>query len=204
MRWQCSRSAATHGGPAAQSGRSRPPPTPWARGSGASSTAGRCGYASIKAGDIEAGVAEMEKAVDWFGRSQLRYTRVVFGARLCEGYLRLGDHERARALLEEFLPISREGGYRHAEGLVERILGEVVARDDGAAAAAHLESAVRIFEEVGAHDELGRALVALAGVRQQTQDLAGARHLLQRALTLFEECGTVDEPARVRALLDCE
>jgi hypothetical protein len=88
--------------------------------------------------------------------------------------------------------------------LVERILGEVVARDDGAAAAAHLESAVRILEEVGAHDELGRALVAQAELRQRAQDLAGARHLLQRALALFEECGTVDEPARVRALLDCE
>ena len=64
----------------------------------------------------------MEKAVDCpFGASQLRYTRVIFGARLCEGYLRLGDLVRARALLEEFLTICREGGYRHGEGLVERI-----------------------------------------------------------------------------------
>ena len=163
-----------------------------------------CGYASIKAGDVEAGVAEMEKAVDWFGRSQLRYTRVIFGARLCEGYLRLGDLARARALLEEFRAISREGGYRHAEGLVERILGEVVARDDPAAATTHFESAVGIFEDIGARDELARALVAQAGLRQRAQDRAGARHLLHRALALFEECGTVDESARVRALLDCE
>ena len=161
-----------------------------------------CGYASIKAGDHEAGVAEMERAVDWFGRSQLSYTRVIFGARLCEGYLQLGDRTRARALLEEFLVTSRDGGYRHAEGLVERILGEALAGDDRETAEAHLASAVRILEEIGARDELARALVAQAGLRQEARDLDGARALLQRALALFEACGTIDAPAGVHARLD--
>jgi len=140
--------------------------------------------------------------VDWFGRSQLHYTRVIFGARLCEGYLRLGDLARAQAMLEEFLTICREGGYRHGEGLVERILGEVVTPDDPAAAAAHLDAAVRLFEEVGARDELARTLVAQAELRRQAPDPTGARSLLERALALFEECGTIDEPARIRALLE--
>jgi class 3 adenylate cyclase/tetratricopeptide (TPR) repeat protein len=156
-----------------------------------------CGFASIKTGDLEAGVAEMERAVDWFGRAKLHYTRAVFGARLCEGYLRLGDHRRARALLEELLVVTRDGGYLHAEGLVERVLGEALLRDDPVKAAAHLAAAVQIFEQVGAQDELARALVAQAGLRRSGR----ARALLERALALFEECGTIDEPARVRALL---
>jgi class 3 adenylate cyclase/tetratricopeptide (TPR) repeat protein len=161
-----------------------------------------CGYASIKSGDVQAGVAEMEKAIDWFGQSQLRYSRVIFGARLCEGYLRLGESKRARALLEEFLAISRDGGYLHAEGLVERILGEAVTPDDPAGAAAHLESAAVIFEQVGARDELARVLVAQAELLRRAHDPDGARALLERALALFDACGTVDEPARVRALLE--
>ena len=127
---------------------------------------------------------------------------MIFGARLCEGYLRLGDPARARPLLEEFLGIAREGGYRHAQELIKRILGEALTPVDPAAVADHLESAARIFEEVGARDELGRALAAQAGLRRSAQDLAGACRLLRRALELFEACETVDEPPRIRALLD--
>jgi class 3 adenylate cyclase/tetratricopeptide (TPR) repeat protein len=159
------------------------------------------GRGRVMVGDVAGGLAEMEEAAEWFERSQLRYTHAVFGTRLCESYVRLGDGGRARPLLEKFLAICRQGGYRHAEGLVERVLGEALALDDPAAASEHLAAAARILEEVGARDELARTFVAQANLRRAACDVAAARHLLQRALVLFEACGTLQEPARVRAIL---
>ena len=159
------------------------------------------GRGRVMVGDVAGGLAEMEEAAEWFERFQLRYTHAVFGTRLCESYLRLGDFARARAPLEKFLTICRQGGYRHAEGLVERVFGEAVAVDDPAAASEHLEAAARLLEEVGARDELARTFVAQANLRRAAHDAAAARPLLRRALELFEECGTLQEPARVRAML---
>jgi class 3 adenylate cyclase/tetratricopeptide (TPR) repeat protein len=159
------------------------------------------GRGRVMVGDVAGGLAEMEEAVEWFGRSQLRFTQAFFGARLCESYLRLGDFARARAPLEKFRAICRQGGYRHIEGLVERVFGEALAVEDPEAATEHLEAATRLLEEVGARDELARTFVAQAKLRRAAHDDDAARHLLQRALELFEECGTLQEPARVRAIL---
>lgn len=60
---------------------------------------------------------------------------------------------------------------------------------------------MRIFEAMGARNELGKALVAQAELSRANGDSAGARQLLERALAIFEKLGTLDEPARVRAAL---
>ena len=158
-------------------------------------------YGQVKAGDLAAGVAGLTEAVAWFERSNLRFSRSSWGLRLAEGYIKTGDRAQARALVAEILTSCHEFGHRHLEGAAERLLGEIMAPDDPSAAAAHLERAVRILEDVGARDELARVFVAQASLRRAAHDRAGARRLLERALTLFEELGTVDEPPRVRAAL---
>jgi class 3 adenylate cyclase/tetratricopeptide (TPR) repeat protein len=159
------------------------------------------GYGLVKAGETAHGTAELAEAVEWLGRSQLPYTRAVFALRLGDAYLRQGERVKARAIFEEVLVTSREGGYRYHEGRAGRLLGEVVAPEDPVAAAHLLEAAVRILEKVGARNELAQALVAQANLRQAAGDAAGARQLLERALALFEALGTLDEPSRVRAVL---
>jgi len=159
------------------------------------------GYGLVKAGETEHGTAELEEAVEWLERSHLPYTRAVFALRLGDAYLRQGERVKARAIFEEVLVTSREGGYRYHEGRAGRLLGEVVASEDPAAAAHLLEAAARLLEKVGARHELAQALVAQANLRQAAGDAAGARQLLERALALFEALGTLDEPSRVRAAL---
>ena len=88
----------------------------------------------------------------WFERSQLRYTRSVTALRLAEGHLRPGDRRRAGEILERIIVDSREGGYRHVEGVAERLLGECALPADRAGAARHLAAAERILTEVGARN----------------------------------------------------
>ncbi|MBI2152419.1 MAG: sigma 54-interacting transcriptional regulator [Candidatus Rokubacteria bacterium] len=162
--------------------------------------AGR-GYGLVKAGEVQAGTAELEEAVAWFDRSNLRYSRSSWALRLAEGCLKQGERARARGVLEEVLRATRQVGYRHLEGIAERLLGECLAPEDPSAAEGHLEEAVRILEGVDARNELARALVAQADLRLAKGDPSGARQLLTRALAIFEALGTLDEPPLVRAAL---
>jgi class 3 adenylate cyclase/tetratricopeptide (TPR) repeat protein len=162
--------------------------------------AGRA-YGLVKAGDVAAGVAALEEAVAWFDQSNLRFSLSSWSLRLVEGYIKMGERSRAREVVVRVLATCHEFGHRHLEGAAERLLGEILASEDPSVAAAHLEAAVRTLEDVGARDELARALVAQASLRRLAGDRAGARQLLGRALALFEELGTVDEPAHVRAAL---
>ena len=159
------------------------------------------GHGLVKIGKMEAGIAELTAAVAWFEQSRLHYTRWVFALRLGEAYLRQGERLQARARFEEVLTISQEAGYRHLAGVAERFLGETLMPQEPAAAAAHLTAAVQLLEEIGARNEMAKALVAQAHLCRATGDLAGARRLLDRALVLFETLGTLDEPRRVQALL---
>ena len=78
------------------------------------------GRGRVMVGDVAGGLAEMEEAAEWFERSQLRYTHAVFGTRLCESYVRLGDFARARSASRNVphnLPAGRlpaRGGPRRA------------------------------------------------------------------------------------------
>jgi len=158
------------------------------------------GRGLVMMGQIAAGVADLEEAVAWFDRSQLRFTRSLFALRLAEAYLRQGSPRRARAVLEEVLATTRKLGYRHLEGVAERLFAESLATEDPTATAAHVELAIGILEKVGAENELAKALV-IQGELVRRYDLPKAREHLERALALFEALGTVDEPSRVRGIL---
>jgi class 3 adenylate cyclase/tetratricopeptide (TPR) repeat protein len=159
------------------------------------------GYGLIKRGQVEAGVAQLEEAVAWFERSNLRYTRSSWALRLAEGHLRLGHRARAQEIAAGVLGFSREASYRHLEGAAARLLGEILAPEDPAAAASHLDKAIALLEDMAAHDELAKALVPRADLHRRTGDVGTARGLLTRALELFESVGTLDGPPVVRAAL---
>ena len=158
------------------------------------------GYGLTKQEKFDAGIAELAEALEWLERSHLGHFRWLYGYWLVEGYLRQGDRARARALVEEILATGREES-RRAEGVGERLLGESLMSEAPTTAAAHLETAARVLEEIGARNELAKALVALGEIRHATGDMSGARQLLERALETFDELGTLDEPPRVRAAL---
>jgi len=159
------------------------------------------GYGLIKGGQVETGTAQLEEAVAWFERSNLRYTRSSWALRLAEGHLRLGNRARARKIATEVLDYSREAGYRHLEGAAARLLGEILGAEDPEAATSHLDAAIELLGEMDARDELAKALVARADLHRAAGDVGVARRLLTRALEIFESLGTLDGPPLVLAAL---
>jgi tetratricopeptide (TPR) repeat protein len=157
------------------------------------------GYAHIKAGRVGTGVAQLDEVVAWFRRSDHRYAFLRYALWLAEGYLRLGDPASARPLIDDVLSTSRRMGYLHCEGLAGWLMGEYLATEAPEAAEDCVETAMRILEEVDARNDLARAMLTRAALRQRSGDPDAARQLLDKAYAAFQRLGTLDEPARVEA-----
>jgi tetratricopeptide (TPR) repeat protein len=159
------------------------------------------GYGLLKSGAIERGVAQLEEWVAWFERSKLQLSHASFAVCLGEGYLRQGRRAEARDLFTRVLATSREAGYRHFEGISQRLLGESLIAEDPAAAAENLDAALRVLEQVGARNEIAKTMAARAELQRVLGDIEAARQTFEHALKLFESLGTLDGPVRVRAAL---
>ena len=159
------------------------------------------GYGEIKAGRVDAGMAELSEAVAWFASSDLRYTYLHQASWLAEGHLRRCDRASARSLIQEILDTSRRAGYLHFEGRACWLMGDCLAAEAPASAEDCAETAMRILEGVGARDDLAKAMVTRAALRQGAGDVATARQLLKQAYAIFQALGTRLEPARVKAAL---
>jgi tetratricopeptide (TPR) repeat protein len=159
------------------------------------------GYGKIKAGRVDEGIAELSEGLAWFESSHMRWTHTIGAVYLAEGYLRRGDRTSARPLIERVLATSRATGYLHYEGRACWLMGEYLAADAPAAAEDHVETAMRIFERVGARNDLAKAMVTRAALRQRAGDIATARQLLEAANAIFHTLGTHGEFARIEAAL---
>jgi class 3 adenylate cyclase/tetratricopeptide (TPR) repeat protein len=157
------------------------------------------GYGQIKAGQFDAGIANLREALAWLGRSGLRYAYLTDALRLAEGHLRRGDTTNAQPLIQDILEVSRASGYLHFEGRACWLMGDCFAAEDSMAAEDYIENAMRILEGVGARNDLAKAMLTRAALRQRAGDNVMARQLLERTRALFRELGTLDEPARVDA-----
>src|SRR5271167_2444585 len=123
------------------------------------------GYGEIKAGRVDAGMAELSEAVAWFASSDLRYTYLHQASWLAEGHLRRCDRASARSLIQEILDTSRRAGYLHFEGRACWLMGDCLAAEAPASAEDCAETAMRILEGVGARDDLAKAMVTRAALR---------------------------------------
>ena len=165
----------------------------------AATAKGALGYAEIRAGRVDVGIADLREAVAWLDSSNLRYPRWRFSLLLSEGHLRAGNLATARSLAEGVLEQSRGMGYLHFEGMACWLMGECLASEDPVSAEPYVENAMDILERVGARNDLARAMVTRAALRQAAGDMAAARALLDRAYAIFQALGTLDEPLRVEA-----
>jgi class 3 adenylate cyclase/tetratricopeptide (TPR) repeat protein len=159
------------------------------------------GYALVKSGKVSAGTLILTEVVTWLDQSKLQYTRSVIGLLLAEAYLYQSDHGRARELAHGILTISRDSGYRHLEGVAERLFGEALVGVDDVAAAEHLSRAEQLAGDTGAANEGAKSLMGRAELHRRRQDHAKARELAKRAYGIFETLGTVDELTRAKKLL---
>jgi tetratricopeptide (TPR) repeat protein len=159
------------------------------------------GYGQIKAGRFDSGIADLSDALGWLDRADFRFTYLAFALWLAEGYLRMAHAAKAHPLIQDILDTSETKGYIHIEGRAHWLMGDCLAVEGLPAAEDHIATAMRILENVGARNDLAKAMVSRAALRQRAGDAAAARQLLARALALFRELRTLDESARVEAAL---
>jgi len=76
-----------------------------------------------------------------------------------------------------------------------------LAAEAPASAETYADSAIRIFEQIGAHNDLAKAMVARAELRQSAGEAEAARSLLEQARAMFQALGTRGEFARIDAAL---
>jgi tetratricopeptide (TPR) repeat protein len=157
------------------------------------------GYGKIKGGQVDNGIAELSEAFNWFGGSHKSYTNLYFTLWLAEGCLRQGDCTRARLLVEDVLDTCQTAGYLHYEGRARWLMAECLAPTAPAAAEGYVETAVDILNLVEARNDLGKAMLTRAALRQSAGDVTTARQLLDHARAIFQSLGTHDEPARIEA-----
>ena len=117
----------------------------------------------------------------WFEKSRLRYTYARYALLLAEGHLRRGDRPLARSLIEGLLETSRSLGYLHVEGTACWLMAEYLASEAPSSAEPYVEKAMKILERIGARNDLARAMVTRAALRQAAGDVATARALLDEA-----------------------
>jgi class 3 adenylate cyclase/tetratricopeptide (TPR) repeat protein len=159
------------------------------------------GYAEIKAGRVDVGITELTEAAAWFDSSHLRHSRLRLDLWLSEGQLKQGDRASARPLLQEVLQISREAGYLYFEALACWLMAECFATDMPSLAEDYVATAIDILERIDARNDLAKAMVTEAVLRQRNGDTATARRLLERAHAIFSVLSTRDELARVSRAL---
>lgn len=159
------------------------------------------GFGKIKAGRIDEGIAELNESLAWFESARMRWTQIIGSAWLAEGYLRRGDRASARPLIDRILATSRTTGYVQYEGRACWLMAECLAGEALRAAEDLIDAAIRIFRRIEARNDLARAMVTQAALRQRAGDGANARRLLDDALAIFDRLDTLDECARVKAAL---
>ena len=159
------------------------------------------GYGEIKAGRVDAGMAELREAAEWFESAHLRHSQLRLDLWLAEGHLFQGGRASARPLIEEVLRASRETGYLYFEGLACWLMSECLAAEAPTAAAEWVEIAIHIFERIDARNDLAKAMVTRASLIQKDGEVATARQLIERADAIFRALGTRDEPAKVERAL---
>jgi transcriptional regulator with AAA-type ATPase domain/tetratricopeptide (TPR) repeat protein len=157
------------------------------------------GYALVKIGDFQSGLPLLHDAVKWFAGTHVLYNRSTCSVWLADSLVRSGNREGGREVATAVLATSESVGYRYVQGVASRILGESLTPDDTGAAAAHLQTARGIFEQMNARNDLAKTLLAQAAVHASLAEFDRARQLLDEAGRMFEVLGTTDEPDRVRA-----
>jgi hypothetical protein len=80
-------------------------------------------------------------------------------------------------------------------------LADCLAAEAPDTAEEHVDQALPVLDRIGARNDVAKALVIKARLRQAAGDIGTARRLLQQAAAIFAALGTLDEPARVAMTL---
>lgn len=115
------------------------------------------GYSHLAAGDAGRAIGLLEEVVESFAQFPFPQWEGLFGAKLAEARLCLGDLAGARIAAEHAVEVTEACGFRFGAGWARRTLGKVATREGRLdEASKDLDRAREIFTGLGAKLELAR------------------------------------------------
>jgi predicted ATPase len=150
------------------------------------------------------GLADMRRGVELRREQSVLLADGQFKILLAEVEARLGDVERALAILDEALATSERIGHRYFDAELHRARGEMLLkrdRTDPRAAEQALLKAIAIAREQGTRSFELRAALSLANLYQSSARPADAHAFLAPALEGFSPTSEMLEIAEAQALL---
>jgi tetratricopeptide (TPR) repeat protein len=174
-------------------------PTVYFRGWGQLSLAA----AQCKDGQFDAGLETLAAIVGLVLATRHELGYLLFAPLLAEAFIAAGEHQRARATIDDLLARADGCDARFAQGSGRRLLAELLLLSNGGAEFAEqqfLES-IDLLRMIGAESELGLALAGYGRLQSRRGDVAAARSLLDEALGILDRLGTMHEPDRIEGEL---
>jgi hypothetical protein len=104
-------------------------------------------------------------------------------------------------LIDYVLETSRATGYLQYEGRGCWLMAECLAAEAPEAAEDYANHAIGIFEQIGARNDLAKAMVARATLHKSAGEIEAARRLFEQARGIFQTLGTRGEFGRIDAAL---
>lgn len=158
-------------------------------------------YFYVQQGEWSAAVKEFHALEQLIRDTDNRLVLLKTNAYYAQALLGLGQFDEAQKLADAHVDQARATHAKHAEGVGQRVRGEIlVAQGEWKAARQAFAEAVRILDALGSRLELARAYHARAVCEYAAGDRAAARRNAKRARSLFEEMGAPRDLARVADL----
>jgi hypothetical protein len=120
----------------------------------------------------------------------MRFSHVIAATWLAEGHLQRGDRAAAHQLIDYILTTSRSTGYLQYEGRACWLMAEWLYPEAPEAAEDYVDAALKIFTQIGAANDLARAMLTRAVLRAKAGDVEPARRLTTEANAIFRQLGT--------------
>ena len=162
-------------------------------------------FASMRDGNLSQSIEILDQTVQALRAARFIWSE-VYAAPLGEGYWRAGRYEDAERVLDDVVERSERCRMLPVLGTAYYLKAEVaLSQAQGASGFApvetNLQQAIRILREIGAENDLARALACFGRLRLRQGQVAEARAHLTTALEIFERLGTLREPDEVQSLV---
>lgn len=158
-------------------------------------------YFYVQQGEWSAAVEEFHVLEQLIRQTDNRLVPLKTQPYYAQALLGLGQFDQAQKLADAHVDQARATQAKHAEGVGQRVRGEIlVAQGEWKAARQAFAEAVRILNALGSRLELARAYHARAVCEFASSELDPARRDAKRARRLFEEMGAFRDAAKAAAL----
>lgn len=170
------------------------------------------GLVHLESGDYAKACEHLQKSLELQQELGLGDFESITYSYLAQACAHLNDFDAARKMADEAVALAVGAGQRSNEGLARRVWGEVrrqmAAQAEGdqrkkliTQANLELERSLKVFQELGMEQEVGRSLLEMAHLHRQAERLGEARESAEKSRAIFEKLEAQGDLKRAQVLI---